>query len=77
MDLLRISLHQKSAHRSGIITVVTLMCRTCTDEDDTDLLIDFFKKMVSIDAVHLGLLEKSIEELRFRKEDIISINMMG
>ena len=77
MDSRRIFLHQKSAHRSGIITVVTSMCRTCTDQDDTDLLINFFKKMVSIGTVHLGLLENSIEELRFRKEEIISVNVVG
>ena len=29
----------RSVVRSGIITVVTAMCRTCTDQDDTDLLI--------------------------------------
>ena len=77
VDSRRIFLHKKSAHRSGIITVVTSMCRTCTDQDDTDLLVDFFKKMVSIDTIHLDLLENSIEELRLRKEDIISVNMMG
>ena len=76
-DSRRISLHQKSAHRSGIITVVTAMCRTCTDQDDNDLLIDFFKKMVSIDTMHGSLLQNSIGGLRYRKERKIIPNEVG
>ena len=76
-DSRRIFLHQKSAHRTGIITVVTAICRTCSDQDDTDLLIDFFKKMVSIDTVHLGLFQNTIEGLRSRKEFKISFSEVG
>ena len=76
-DIRRIFLHQKSAHRSRIITVVTAMCRTCTDQDDNDLLIDFFKKMVSMDIMHGSLLQNSIGGLRYRKERKIIPNEVG
>ena len=76
-DSRRISLHQKSAHRTRKITVVAAICRTCSDQNDTDLLIDFFKKMVSIDTVHLGLFQNTIEGLRSRKEFKISFREVG